>query len=170
MNCHEIEELFPRYLDGEVSVGEREEIERHAAACAQCRESLAAFGALERSLAGLRNATPPWERAQARFAERTGLGRTRSIAAFVFDAPFLCGLAFVALGIVLFIRRELLVSGMQVMGVRLADSLNWVSQSLSASLSGLASLDTAVLLSISVVLTALPLVAFGFAVQRFGRN
>jgi hypothetical protein len=170
MKCHEIEELLPRYCDGDCAETDRREIERHVASCQRCRESLESFEAIERSLIDLRGAVPSWKRAEARFIERTGAGRARSVAALLFNAPVAAGLAFVVCGLVLLGRGRLLSSGIELVGERLANWLDSFSRYLSQVLSAMGGFEVAALLSVCVIVTAFPLVAFGLAVQRFGRR
>lgn len=170
MNCRDIDELVPRYLDGEVSDEERLALERHVASCAQCAESLEASREIDASLVCLREVIPSWKRAEARFVRATSTGKRRPLLSLIWNAPVVCGLLFVVLGIVLFIRGRPLAYGMEIFDSRLADSLDSLGQSIARLLSGIQSLDLAVLVSLCLILTVIPLVAFGFAVQRFGRR
>ena len=170
MNCREIEELMPLYIDGDCSEAQRREIELHAASCARCRQSLDAFRKLERSLVSLKDATPSWKRAEARLAGRLGLDRRRRLPTLIFNTPFLSGLALIAIGIVLFIRAKLLLSSAQILGSRLAVFAESIGRDLARSISGTGGFEPAALITVYVLLTVLPLLLFRCAVLRFGRR
>lgn len=74
MDCNSISELLAAYLDGEVTAKEREQIQAHLSACAQCRRELEVLATAQK---GLRQAlkeiaakaTPPpesWDRIKQR--------------------------------------------------------------------------------------------------------
>ncbi|MCK4580605.1 MAG: zf-HC2 domain-containing protein, partial [Dehalococcoidia bacterium] len=50
MDCKDINELFAAYLDGEVTLEEREQIEAHLLTCSRCREELEALAATQENL------------------------------------------------------------------------------------------------------------------------
>lgn len=53
MNCRHTKSRFSRYLDGEISVTERERIESHVNACPACRKALEQLQSVSESLAQL---------------------------------------------------------------------------------------------------------------------
>lgn len=61
MECREAREFFSPYLDGELTTGEKDLMQRHLAACPACREELARWEELSRALKGLKTpvAAPP---------------------------------------------------------------------------------------------------------------
>jgi anti-sigma factor RsiW len=58
MNCERFEELLSAYLEGELSAGERAEMDAHLAACAACAELLAVSREMREALAGFPEAEP----------------------------------------------------------------------------------------------------------------
>jgi anti-sigma factor RsiW len=170
MNCRDIDELAARYIEGEASDEERLALERHVASCAGCRESLAAFEELESSLLRLKETIPPWKRAEKRLMRATSAGRERSSLKLIWNPPVLCGLLFVVLGIVLFIQGRPLAYGMEILGSGLGNAVDQLGLGVARFFSEMQSLDLALLVSLCLIVTVIPLVLFGFAVQRFGRR
>ena len=59
MNCRDLEDILPGYLDGALTDEEKKAVEEHLAQCGDCRESLEDLkGALELA-AGLERVEPP---------------------------------------------------------------------------------------------------------------
>ena len=58
MNCHQIEELLPAYLDGDLDTDETSAVRAHLDACGGCREAMADFQALEETLLARRDIVP----------------------------------------------------------------------------------------------------------------
>jgi predicted anti-sigma-YlaC factor YlaD len=170
MNCRDIDELVPRYLEGEASDEERLAFEGHVASCAQCAESLEAFKEIDTSLVRMKETLPSWKRAEARFMRSTSSGARRPALSLIWNTPVVCGLLFVVLGVVLFIQGRPLAYGMEIVGSRLSVAQHEIGLAVARFLSDMQSLDLAVLVSLCLILTVIPLVAFGFAVQRFGRR
>src|SRR5262245_40570616 len=50
MKCHEIHELLPLHLYGDLELNERSAVEEHLSACPECRAELAALGGVRRAL------------------------------------------------------------------------------------------------------------------------
>jgi len=170
MNCDRIEELIPRYLDGDLGEGERRMIDDHLASCAYCRESLETFTALEESLGRLTETVPAWKTAEARLSRSLGLERRRSFAPLVFNAPFIAGLSFIAFGIVLFVNGDAIFPALQFLGSRLAASLGALTQDLSRLLGEAAGLNPTALISIYGLLTISLLWGTRILVLRFGKR
>ena len=170
MNCSQIEELLVQYLEGDLTDDERRTIDAHVESCAECSRSLEAFMSLEESLGHLKETVPSWKTAEARFSRRAGLERRRSIPAFVFNAPFIAGLSFVALGVVLFLRGNVIFPALQSLGPRFAASFDSLVQDLSRIFAEAAGLNVTVLVAIYGFLTFVLMCGTSAVVFRFGRK
>ena len=170
MNCDRIEELLVPFLEGDLSTDELQAVEEHLASCAECRASLTTFMSLEESLGTLRENVPSWKTAEARFSRRAGLERRRSIPAFVFSAPFVAGLSFVVLGLVLFLRGNVIFPAIQSLGPRFAASFDSSVQSLSRIFADAAGTNVTMLVAIYGFLTFALMCGTSALVFRFGRK
>lgn len=170
MNCDRIEELMPRYIEDALSEDERSAVESHVSSCRRCRESLGAFTELESSLLELKAAVPSWKTTEARLTRGLGIEKRRAFPGSVFNAPFAAGLTFIALGIALFLKGNVLFPAMQSLGWRFADSFNGLTQSLSRLFEEAAGLNPVLLLSTYGFLTLALIWAAGMLVLRFGRK
>jgi anti-sigma factor RsiW len=170
MNCNRIEELLVLYIEGDLSADERRTVDGHVASCAGCRASLATFMSLEESLGHLKETVPSWKTAEARFERRAGIEKRRSIPAFVFNAPFIAGLSFVALGVVLFLRGNVIFPAIQSLGPRFAASFDVLAQNLSRFFANAAGMDATVLVAIYGLLTFAFMCGTSAFVFRFGRK
>ncbi|MFA4948928.1 MAG: zf-HC2 domain-containing protein [Candidatus Krumholzibacteriia bacterium] len=170
MNCNRIEELLVQYLEGDLSANERRTVDAHVASCAKCRRSLETFMSLEESLGTLKETVPSWKTAEARFSRRAGLEKRRSIPAFVFNAPFVAGLSFVALGVVLFLRGNVIFPAIQSLGPRFAASFDALAQDLSRLFADAAGINVTLLIAIYGFLTFAFMCGTSALVFRFGRK
>lgn len=170
MNCNTIEELLAPYLEGDLPADERRAVDAHLASCAECRRSLDAFLALEDSLGALKETVSPWKAAEARFVRGAGLGRRRSLAASVLNAPVLAGLSFVALGVVLFLRGNVLFPAIRSLGPRFAVSFDSLVRNLSRFFADAAGVNIIVLIAIYGFLTFALMCGTSALVFRFGRK
>ena len=170
MKCDEIEELMPRYVEGDLSETDRRSVEAHLATCAGCRESLEAFTALELSLGGLKAAVPSWKTAEARFVREAGLAKKRSIPRLVFTAPVMAGFSFIAVGIAFFLRGDAILFALESLFARFVFSLDGLTQTGSRWFVELAGLDLTVLIGIYGSLLIALLAATRLLVMRFARK
>jgi anti-sigma factor RsiW len=170
MNCNRIEELLVLYIEGDLSADERRSVDAHVASCAECRASLSTFMSLEESLESMREAVPSWKTAEARFSRRAGFGKRRSIPELVFNAPVVAGFSFVALGVVLFLKGNVLFPALRSLGLRFAASFDAFAQSLSRLFADAAGLNITVLVAIYGILTFALMCATSAFVFRFGRK
>jgi anti-sigma factor RsiW len=170
MNCNGIEELIVQYLEGDLSAEERRTVDAHVASCAECRCSLETFMSLDESLGHLKEAVPSWKTAEARFERRAGIEKRRSIPAFVFNAPFIAGLSFIALGVVLFLRGNVIFPAIQSLGPRFAASFDSLAQDLSRFFANAAGMDVTVLVAIYGLLTFAFMCGTSAFVFKFGRK
>ncbi len=79
MSCNRIETDGMRYIDGEMSAGEKREYEEHLASCGDCRRAVGELGSVERLTGMLRIRDPQddfwdayWKRLFRRAERRTG--------------------------------------------------------------------------------------------------
>ncbi len=170
MNCRDFDELAARRLEGVASEEEILALERHAASCAHCRASLAEFDELERSLVSLKETIPPWNRAEARLMRSTSRRAPHPLLGLIWNPPVVCGLLFVVLGLVLSARSRSLAYGSGIVGSGLLEAVNGLGLGIARLFSNMGRLDFATLAALGLALTVVPLVAFGFAMQRFGRR
>ncbi|HYU23900.1 MAG TPA: hypothetical protein VEO74_01760, partial [Thermoanaerobaculia bacterium] len=77
MNGHYDEATLADYLDAPDELGEREELERHLAACRRCRNLLDELKELEAAL----QSGEPWEAAEALSRDRDAPDSISSLAA-----------------------------------------------------------------------------------------
>ncbi|MBN1885722.1 MAG: zf-HC2 domain-containing protein [Candidatus Krumholzibacteriota bacterium] len=87
MNCHEAEALLAALAAGDLGREEAAEVERHAASCAACRESLAAWLAIEEALLARRNEVPPASRTIAALAPALRRKRWTPLFDRIFSVP-----------------------------------------------------------------------------------
>lgn len=170
MNCRHIEELLPRYLENDLSADDRRGIDEHVASCARCRQSLETFRELEESLGELAASVPSWKAAEAGLARRFGMRPRRSIAAVLESPPFVAGLSFVALGVVLFVRGKLILGAMQSLGPRSSIALDDFARTISGWFAAAAGVDVTLLLVIYGLLTLGLLYWSSRFVLGFGRK
>lgn len=170
MNCTRIEELLVQYLEGDLTADEMRAVDAHVDSCAECRRSLDAFLALEDSLGALKETVPPWKAAEARFVRGAGFGRRRSLAASVLNAPVFAGLSFIALGVVLFLRGNVLFPAIRSLGPRFAASFDSFVQSLSRAFADAAGVNVTLLVAIYGLLTFMLMCGTSALVFRFGRK
>jgi anti-sigma factor RsiW len=170
MNCNRIEELLVQYLEGDLPADERRMVDAHIASCAECRRSLETFMSLEESLGALKETVPSWKEAEARFSRRTRPERRRAISAFVFNAPFIAGISFVALGVALFLRGNVLFPALQSLAPRFAPALDAFVQSFSRLFADAAGLNVTVLIAIYGFLTFALMCGTTALAFRFGRK
>lgn len=170
MSCSRIEELLVQYIEGDLSAEERRAVDEHLASCAECRGSLETFKSLEESLETLGETVPSWKTAEARFSRRAGIEKRRSIPAFIFNAPLIAGISFVVLGVVLFLKGNVLFPALESLGPRFAASFNGLVQDLSRLFADAADLNVVVLISIYGFLTLALMCGTSAFVFRFGRK
>jgi anti-sigma factor RsiW len=170
MNCNRIEELLVQYLEGDLPDDERRAVDAHLESCTECRRSLEAFMGLEESLANLKETVPPWKTAEARFVRGAGLGQRRWLAASVLNAPVFAGLSFVALGVVLFLRGDVLFPAIRSLGTRFAASFDSLAQSLARFFADAAGMNVTLLVAIYGLLTFALMCGTSALVFRFGRK
>ncbi len=170
MNCSGIEELLVPYLEGDLSADECRAVDAHVASCAECRRSLETFMSIEEALGHLKETVPSWKTAEARFSRRAGLAKRRSLPAFVFNAPFVAGLSFVALGVVLFLRGNVIFPAIQALGPRFAASFDSSVQALSRLFADAAGMNVTMLVAIYGFLTLALMCGTSALVFRFGRK
>jgi predicted anti-sigma-YlaC factor YlaD len=170
MNCTRIEELLVQYIEGDLSVEECRTIDDHLASCVECRHSLETLLSLEESLGALKETIPSWKTAEARFSRRAGLTKRYSIPGLVAHAPFMAGLSFVALGVVLFLRGNVIFPALRSLGPRFAASFDTLVQSLSRLFADAADLNVTMLVAIYGFLTFALMCGTSALVFRFGRK
>jgi anti-sigma factor RsiW len=149
---------------------ERRMVEDHLESCARCRESLEAFTAMEGSLISLKLTRSSWKAAEATFMRNAGFDRRRSIASLVLSGPILTGLAFIALGITCFFRRDAVLAMLRFFGDRSAVSVSALDRLLARLLDSFASVDQVILISIYGLLLISLLGATRILAMRFGRK
>jgi predicted anti-sigma-YlaC factor YlaD len=170
MNCNRIEELLAQYLENDLSSDERRSVDAHLASCAECRLSLETFVSLEESLGALKDAVPSWKTAEERFSRRAGLEKRRWIPASVLNAPFVAGLSFVALGVALFMRGNVIFPALRSLGPRFATGFDSFAQSLSRLFADAAEVNVTLLVAIYGFLTFALMCGTSALVFRFGRK
>jgi predicted anti-sigma-YlaC factor YlaD len=170
MNCNRIEELCAQYHEDGLSAEERRTVDEHVISCAACRRSLETFAVLEESLGTLKETVPSWKTAEARFFRRARLGKRRSISALVLNAPFTAGLSFIALGVVLFLRRNVLFPALQSLGQRFAATFDVFSDSLSRLFADASALSPIMLAGIYGLLIFTLMCGTSAFAFRFGRK
>jgi len=114
MDCGRIDELLPAFVEGVLGDEESTLLRQHIASCVRCRESMTSYEALERSLAGLKDAIPPWQRVSAGVFEELGLGRRRVTWMSRWRFPALVSAASLVLALVLALNREAVAYGLNL--------------------------------------------------------
>ena len=148
MKCSEIEELMPGYLEGSLSESSRRDVEAHIASCEACRESLAIFASLERSLEGLKTAMPSWKTAEARFMREAGLSRRRSALRVLCAPPVVAGLSLAVIGFVAIRMGGVFFNGLEGLLSRFALSLGDLGRAGSESLAAFANTDLVTIVTV----------------------
>lgn len=174
MSCERIEELLSRYVEGDLSGGERREVDEHVASCEACRSSLHVYQELEASLVSLRDGRPSPARAAAAVSGRLGL---RSRVGLRWTRPWipaLTGAAFIGVGTAWFVLRGAISS---VFARIDAGSSTFYSHAVSEMTAGMASgvarfagTGEWVLLSVYLGIFALVMLAGSWMVLRFVRG
>jgi anti-sigma factor RsiW len=170
MNCVHVEELIPRYLDDDLPGDERRLVEAHLASCEACRASLEMFSSIEESLVRLRGAVPSWRAAEARLSRRLGTAARPSIASIMLAPPVLLGLAFIALGAVLFVRGAHVASAGASLAGGLSAAVGDYERLVSRLFEAAGGVSVLTLLSIYALLTAAIFWAGRELVTGFGRK
>lgn len=170
MKCNRIEELLVQYIEGDLSAEECRTVDEHVSSCAECRRSLEVFISLDESLGELRKVVPSWKTAEARFSRRAGLAKRRSIPELLFNAPVIAGFSFIALGVVLFLRGNVIFPALRSLGPRFAVVFDGFVQNLSRFFADAAGLNVIVLVAIYGLLTLALMCGTSALVFRFGRK
>ncbi len=105
MSCETFEELLLLYVEDELSGEDRHRVDEHLGVCEACRESLAVYHELERSLVSRRELRPPSVWTAAAVIERLRLGRQRRPLLGWIGTPGLASIALVAAGVMLYFVR-----------------------------------------------------------------
>jgi predicted anti-sigma-YlaC factor YlaD len=106
MNCDVIEKLLPFYHEGTLTDTERAVVTEHLASCPRCRESSAAFAALERMLVTRRNELPHAGMISDAVLARLGTPRKRFVPSPRWIAMILTGIFSVAVILAHIVRHE----------------------------------------------------------------
>lgn len=141
MSCDRYENMLSAFVEGDLSREDEAALDTHLSACESCRESLAAYRALEDQLVLRRDAVPPvgpFLGAVFAPAVSPALHRARVLMDRIFSAPSLATFAFFVVGWLLYAYSDVVqgwtnqVAGAAPVAGRFA---GWLS-SLSAALGG----------------------------------
>ncbi len=174
MSCESIEKLLPLYVEGDLSSGERREVDEHVASCESCCSSLRFYEELEASLLSLGDARPSPARAAAAVSGSLGL---RSRAGFRWTwpgVPALTGAAFIVLGIALYVLRGAIPSIFARFDVGTSTvysrAMSEVASGMASGVTRIAGTGEWVLLSVYLGIFALVMFAGSWMVLRFVRE
>lgn len=106
MNCDRIEQLLSRYHEGDVTDVERAAVAGHLGSCSRCRESSAAFAALEQTLVARRNELPRPGAISDAVVVRLGVRRKRAFRASRWITPAVPAIAVLAVFLPFLVRRD----------------------------------------------------------------
>jgi anti-sigma factor RsiW len=153
MNCDRIEELLPRFSEGDITESERAAVAGHLARCARCRDAQATFAALERLLAARRDESPPPRKIADAVIARLGTRRSRVPAAPRWTVPVLAAATAVAALVPLLARHgrltgvvELIAGALHSIAALFAAMPNWIVEAAGG--------DLRIVLTVYLVLTA----------------
>ncbi|UCG52755.1 MAG: zf-HC2 domain-containing protein [Candidatus Latescibacterota bacterium] len=133
MNCNDLENLLPVYLEGDLPGDAKVRVDEHLERCADCRKALDFYRELESSLVERRVLRPSPGRVAARVAERLGIRARRPAFNTWVGVPGILSAALILFGVVmLFIRnpvKEFFVRYEDGLSIRLSPKLGeWVTQ------------------------------------------
>ena len=106
MNCEHIENLLPRYADGDLSRVEMGAVDSHVRECGACANSLAAYVSLEQALQSRRSEMPSAGALSRGVNRRLGLRRDRVIVGALTGLPGILSGSFIMVGIILLVFRN----------------------------------------------------------------
>jgi anti-sigma factor RsiW len=118
MKCERIENLLPAFVEGDLAPVDESAVHAHLADCERCRESLAAYRALEDALVMRRDEVPPADaflRGVFAPAVSTNLHRARTLMDALFSFPALASFACLVVGWLAFAYSDVVTR-----------SLNWL--------------------------------------------
>lgn len=127
MEKEHVEDLLPRYIEGDLTADENRAVDEHLSSCRACREALGTYGALEQALIALRRERPTPKKAYTRIERRLPLTPAFSPAS-ILRSPAVVGTAAVVLMAILAILFR------EQLGIALSDFGNLSSGSLTSSL------------------------------------
>ena len=172
MNCQDIENLLPAYIEGDLDTADRARVDAHLETCDGCRESMAFFVELESSLESRRALRPSGAETARQVARRVGLRRSWDFFPALRGLPAMISGGLIALGVILFVLRAPVVRLITGLGdIHLKSGLGRETSALFTSLLGFASQGS--VLTWSVIyggVVAVILLSGSWMVLRFVRE
>ena len=122
MECNNIEELLPLYIDGELSAEDAAAVSSHLAGCDECLKSLETYRALESSLSTMPDLLPDPRTVAANVSGSLGLENRTSVAAIFRRMSLVWAFAVTTAALILLVSRFDYVSALMSGQESLIDS------------------------------------------------
>lgn len=169
MNCREIENLIPTWLENECSVDEHSLVESHLGGCPACREAVEEYRLLDLALVARRDEIPPVARTFHAVMARTRSHRSKVVLDRLLSVPSLSTFMILIAAAALFIYRDS-VEALFSRDIQLHGSLAEAAQQMIDALVRVSGGDIWTLSIIYGGMTILILLAMGLAVQNVLRS
>jgi anti-sigma factor RsiW len=170
MNCETFEDLLPRYVDGELSDGERRQVSTHLRECASCREALSFYEELETSLVARRELRPASRPFAVEIARRLVPRPARGVLSALVGLPGILSGAFILAGIILFVFRNTIAQFLARFDEGFQIRLSPLADELMRDPARFAGGDELTLLAVYVGVFALIMLTGSWMVLRFVRS
>lgn len=171
MNCEHVEELLGPLAGGELDAATEADVRAHVASCARCRESLAAYEAVESALVLRRGEVPAPGRildAALRAVRPHRSSRARTVMDAVFSPASLAAFAFAFAGLASFVYRGALVRFLS--GFSTPSEWAFAGDHITRALLVFTGGDVWMLTAVYAGLTAIVLLGTGLVGLRFLRS
>ena len=106
MTDDHIEELLPRYIEGDLTSEERRAVDEHLSSCDDCREALGLYSSLERALVAFKRERPSSKQTYARIERRLPLDHVFSPVSLLRNPALLGSAAVTMIAILTIFFRE----------------------------------------------------------------
>ncbi|MCK4236342.1 MAG: zf-HC2 domain-containing protein [Candidatus Krumholzibacteria bacterium] len=170
MNCNDVENLLPRFVEGDTSEKENILVEKHLATCERCRESHKLYAALEESLRELRTELPSPRAVSSMVIKRLHLGRRRAAFRAILNTPVITSLLLVASSIIMLVYRGAVMQFLLRMALSSTSAIVGFSNNLPVWIMRIAGGETWVLLTVYILLTLLISLTGGLTAIRFAHK
>lgn len=112
MECKEIDELLPLYIDGELAADEASAVSAHLAGCSGCLKSLETYQALENSLSAMPDILPDPRAVASKISGRLGFENQRNLAGIFRRMSLVWTFAVATAALILLVSRVDYVSAL----------------------------------------------------------
>lgn len=171
MECKDIDELLPLYIDGELAADEASAVSDHLAGCSGCLKSLETYQALENSLSAMPDILPDPHAVASRISRRLGFEKQRNLAGIFRRMSLVWTFAVATAALILLVSRVDYVSALMSGQESLIDSAGRMMADWTVLTSGLitdVSRQFEAILSGDPWILAMGMIGFGLLVFTAG--